>query len=68
MHGQELEIRYTRQRPQDVIGCIKIKSKIEILGMYIVTQVKETDTAVSNGSLQGKTQVTKLLWSPEASP
>lgn len=36
--------------------------------MYTVTQVKGTDTAVSNGSLQGKTQVTKLLWSPEASP
>lgn len=29
--------------------------------MYTVTQVKGTDTAVSNGSLQGKTQVTKLL-------
>lgn len=47
-------IWYTRQRPQDVIGCIKIKSKIEILGMYTVTPVKGTDTAVSNGSLQGK--------------
>lgn len=68
MHGKELEIWYTRQRPQDIIGCIKIKSKIEILGMYTVTQVKGTDTAVSNGSLWWKTQVTKLLWSSEASP
>lgn len=29
--------------------------------MYIVTQVKGTDTAVSNGSLWWKTQVTALV-------